>query len=101
MQPEANPAVSPMSKPWGDENHNPSMPTSQSNPNLPKSSLATVTVRPVSRTSPSGNGKAGSDEDEDDDEAWADMMKKRDKKKSSWKLKRGTSGFGDLLSTVH
>ncbi|OGE48259.1 hypothetical protein PENARI_c030G01210 [Penicillium arizonense] len=102
MQPEqANRAVSPMNKPWGDENHNPALPMSQSHPNLPKSSLATVTVRPVSRNSPSGNRKAGSDEDDDDDEAWADMMKKRDKKKSSWKLKRGTSGFGDLLSAVH
>jgi hypothetical protein len=34
------------------------------------------------------NRKPGSDEEEDDDEAWADMAKKREKKKSSWKMKR-------------
>jgi hypothetical protein len=87
---------------WGDENQSPSMMNSQSHPNLPKSQLATVTVRPVSRNSrvDTGARKTASD-DEDDDEAWAEMMKKREKKKSGWKMKRGTSTFGDLLSAVH
>ncbi|KAI2730930.1 hypothetical protein CBS147339_386 [Penicillium roqueforti] len=96
MQPESNYAVaSPTNKPFGDENHNPSMPMPQSH--IPKSHLATVTVRPVSRE----NQKPGSEDEDDDDEAWADMAKKREKKKSSWKMKRGTSSFGDLLSAVH
>ncbi|KAJ5782809.1 hypothetical protein N7457_004583 [Penicillium paradoxum] len=104
MQPESNYATaSPTNKPFGDENLHPSMAISQSN--IPKSHLATVTVRPMSRSSRPGTGiggrKAGSDDEEDDEEAWADMVKKRDKKKSSWKLKRGTSSFGDLLSAVH
>lgn len=86
---------------WNDENKATTMPQSQ----LPKStSVATITIRPVStdRRSASGGKKAraGSD-DEDDDEAWAEMMKKRDKKKSSWKMKRATSSIGDLLSAVH
>ncbi|KAJ5799969.1 uncharacterized protein N7518_002037 [Penicillium psychrosexuale] len=96
MQPESNYAVaSPTNKPFGDENHNPSMPIPQSH--IPKSHLATVTVRPVSRE----NQQPGSEDEDDDDEAWADMVKKREKKKSSWKMKRGTSSFGDLLSAVH
>ncbi|CAG8062875.1 unnamed protein product [Penicillium nalgiovense] len=97
MQPESNYAVaSSTNKPFGDENHNP-----MAQSHIPKSHLATVTVRPVSRSTGTENRKPGSDDEEDDDEAWADMMKKRDKKKSSWKMKRGTSSFGDLLSAVH
>ncbi|KAJ5392256.1 hypothetical protein N7509_007746 [Penicillium cosmopolitanum] len=66
--------------------------------------MATVTVRPVSQTgqSPSGRHQAQSGSgDDDEDEGWADMMKKRDKKKNSWKMKRTTSSFGDLLGAVH
>lgn len=104
MQAESNYATaSPTNKPFGDENLHPSMATPHAH--IPKSHLATVTVRPMSRNSRPGTGlggrKPGSDEEEDDDEAWADMMKKRDKKKSNWKLKRATSSFGDLLSAVH
>lgn len=89
---------------WNDEN-SPGKIMAVPRSQLPKStSLATVTIRPVStdRRSASGGKKAhaGSD-DEDDDEAWAEMMKKRDKKKSSWKMKRATSSIGDLLSAVH
>ncbi|OQE07269.1 hypothetical protein PENVUL_c014G01612 [Penicillium vulpinum] len=99
MQPESNYAVaSSTNKAFGNENHNPSMSQSQ----IPKSHLATVTVRPVSRSGTGvANGKSGSDDEENDDEAWADMVKKREKKKSNWKLKRTTSSFGDLLSAVH
>ncbi|KAJ5612677.1 hypothetical protein N7510_005871 [Penicillium lagena] len=93
---------------WQDEN-NPSktmtMPSQQSRPQIPKStSLATITIRPVStdRLSATGGKKGhGGSDDDDDDEAWAEMMKKRDKKKSSWKMKRATSSLGDLLSAVH
>ncbi|KAJ5200196.1 hypothetical protein N7491_009004 [Penicillium cf. griseofulvum] len=99
VMPESNYAVASSNKPFGNENHNPSMPMPQSH--IPKSHLATVTVRPVSRPGTGlGGAKPGSD-DEDDEEAWADMVKKREKKKSSWKMKRGTSSFGDLLSAVH
>lgn len=86
---------------WGDENQSPSMLNSQPHPNLPKSHLANVTVRPVSQNSRVDAGRKTGSDDEDDDEAWAEMMKKREKKKSSWKMKRGTSSFGDLLSAVH
>jgi hypothetical protein len=97
MQPESNYAVaSSTNKPFGDENHNP-----MAQSHIPKSHLATVTVRPMSRSTGTENRKPGSDDEEDDDEAWADMVKKREKKKSSWKMKRGTSSFGDLLSAVH
>ncbi|KAG0161394.1 hypothetical protein PDIDSM_8928 [Penicillium digitatum] len=99
MQSESNYAVASSNKPFGDENNNPSMPMLQSH--IPKSHLATVTVRPVSQSTGVENQKPGSEDEEDDDEAWADMVKKREKKKSSWKMKRGTSSFGDLLSAVH
>jgi hypothetical protein len=91
-------------KVWNDENQRPGLQTSQSQPHLPKSSsIATVTVRPVSPGhSPAGRkAQNTSDDDDDDDEAWTEMMKKRDKKKNNWKLKRGTSSIGDLLSAVH
>ncbi|KAJ5732017.1 hypothetical protein N7493_003498 [Penicillium malachiteum] len=97
---------SPLNNSWNDENrHHSHLSVSQSHGPLPKStSMATVTVRPVSRGSQAGSAiqKAsnGSDE-ENDDEAWAEMRKNREKKKSSWKLKRGTSSFGDLLGAVH
>lgn len=91
---------SPLNQPWGDENQPTSLSVNQAHAQMPKSSsLATVTVRPVSQTSHSKPGRH-KPEDDDDDEAWADMVKKRDKKKSGWKLKRGTS-FGDLLGAVH
>ena len=45
-----------------------------------------TTVRP---TSISALGKSSATpDDEDDDQGWADMKKKRDKKKSMWKMKR-------------
>lgn len=95
---------SPMNKGWNDENQPPTLTVSHSQAHIPKStSLATVTVRPVSRASqsPSGRKPQNRSDDEDDDEGWAEMLKNRDKKKSSWKLKRGTSSFGDLLGAVH
>ncbi|KAJ5286828.1 hypothetical protein N7478_002514 [Penicillium angulare] len=98
--------LSPMNRAYTDENRPHShLSISQTQGNIPKSTtLATVTVRPVSQASQAASAVRkphnGSD-DENDDEAWADMMKKRDKKKSSWKLKRGTSSFGDLLNAVH
>ncbi|KAJ5120569.1 uncharacterized protein N7515_009957 [Penicillium bovifimosum] len=104
MQPESNYATaSPSNKPFVDENLHPSMAMPQSH--IPKSHLATVTVRPVSRGSRPGTGLGSQplspEDEENDEEAWADMIKKRDKKKSSWKMKRGTSSFSDLLSAVH
>ncbi|KAJ5658153.1 uncharacterized protein N7484_001802 [Penicillium longicatenatum] len=103
---DLNHHASPLHKSWNDENRpNAHLPMSKSTGSIPKSiSIATVTVRPESQSSQAGPGirkVQNASDDEDDDEAWADMMKKRDKKKSSWKLKRGTSSFGDLLSVVH
>ncbi|KAJ5806220.1 uncharacterized protein N7503_003822 [Penicillium pulvis] len=103
---DLNHHASPLQKSWNDENRpNSHLPMSKSTGSLPKTtSIATVTIRPDSQSSQAGPGirkVQNASDDEDDDEAWADMMKKRDKKKSSWKMKRGTSSFGDLLSVVH
>jgi hypothetical protein len=94
-------------KPWNNENPRPtSVSPSHLQPGDRKStSLATVTVRPVGdtgRDSISGkeNVKSAVPE-EDEDEAWADLKKKREKKKSSWKLKKENSTLGDLLHMVH
>ncbi|KAJ5558586.1 hypothetical protein N7461_002558 [Penicillium sp. DV-2018c] len=104
MHPDSNYATaSPSNKPFADENLHPSMAMPQSH--IPKSHMANVTVRPLSRDSRPGTGLGTThlspEDDEDDEEAWADMIKKRDKKKSSWKTKRATSSFSDLLSAVH
>lgn len=98
------PGTSPRHQPWMDENHLSPMAVPRPQSGLAKSTtMASVTVRPISQTgqSPAGRRAQAGSEDEDDDEGWAEMMKKRDKKKSSWKLKRGTSSFGDLLGAVH
>lgn len=93
-------------KPWNDENRKSTFSAVPPVPsNLAKStSMATVTVRPLSSNSrtpsPSKNTATASD-DEDDEEGWAEMMKKREKKKSSWKMKKTSSGLGDLLHAVH
>lgn len=106
MQGESDHYVSsPLNRPWGDENQPTHLSPAQAHAQIPKSSsLATATMRPVSRISqvgPSGRQPQPRSDDEDDDEAWADMVKKRDKKKSSWKSKRATTSFGDLLGAVH
>jgi hypothetical protein len=94
-------------KPWNNENSRPtSVSPSHLQPGDRKStSLATVTVRPVGGTGrDSISGKQNVKNavpDEDEDEAWADLMKKREKKKSSWKLKKESSALGDLLHMVH
>ncbi|EED21723.1 conserved hypothetical protein [Talaromyces stipitatus ATCC 10500] len=94
-------------KPWNNENPRPtSVSPSHMQPGERKStSLATVTIRPVANTNrQSISGKQNvkpAVPDEDEDEAWADMMKKREKKKSSWKLKKENSTLGDLLHMVH
>lgn len=94
-------------KPWNNENPRPtSVSPSHLQPGDRKStSLATVTVRPVGdtgRDSISGkqNVKSAVPE-ENEDEAWANLKKKREKKKSSWKLKKENSTLGDLLHMVH
>lgn len=64
---------------------------------------ATLTVRPVSSTSMSGLNHTPaklSPEDEDEDDGWAEMMKKREKKKSTWKMKKENSGLGDLYPSA-
>lgn len=102
VQPEQGPSlVPPMSKPWNDENQRSSI-------SLVKPSAPSVTVRPVSSagfsvsaSKPRQAAAAAADDDDDDDEGWAEMMKKRENKKSNWKTKRETSNLGDLLNVVH
>ncbi|KAF9883196.1 hypothetical protein FE257_003883 [Aspergillus nanangensis] len=88
------------SKPWNDENHRSSLSTAS-----PSSShLNKPTIRPVSSGSKfalASRGNNGALEEDDEDEGWAEMMKKREKKRNNWKLKKETSGFGDLLNAVH
>ncbi|KKK15513.1 hypothetical protein P175DRAFT_0441323 [Aspergillus ochraceoroseus IBT 24754] len=87
-----------LSKPWNDENRRTSMlsPSTSSN-------LAKPVVRPVSshNRSHSKLDHHVEAEDEDDDEGWAEMMKKREKKRNNWKIKKESSSFGDLLNAVH
>lgn len=94
------------SKPWNNENQRP--PSFAPSPNQAadrkSTSVATVTVRPVNthaQESAAGKSNTGGASDDEEGEGWAEMMKKREKKKSGWKLKKGTSGLGDLLHMVH
>lgn len=93
-------------KPWNENQRPNSVVPSHPQPSDRKStSLATVTVRSVSapsrETLTGKQNSKGAVSDDDDDEGWADMMKSREKKKSSWKLKKETSALGDLLHMVH
>ncbi|RDL34605.1 Uncharacterized protein BP5553_07733 [Venustampulla echinocandica] len=48
-----------------------------------------VTVRPVR--------KSETPSDEDDEEGWEEMAKKREKKKSKWRMKKDTNGLKEML----
>ena len=41
--------------------------------------------------------KAGNVSDEDDEEGWEEMVKKREMKKSTWRIKKDTNGLKELL----
>lgn len=92
----------PIPKPWNDENRRSSITSA-------KASVPSATVRPVSSGSLTAATKPRTmpvpvDDDDDDDEGWAEMMKKRENKKSNWKTKQETnssSDIGDLASIVH
>ncbi|KAH8698268.1 hypothetical protein BGW36DRAFT_396091 [Talaromyces proteolyticus] len=93
-------------KPWNNENQRPvsTSPASALASDRKSTSIATVTVRSVSAQGQhdfASKPHAGAGSDDDEDKGWADMMKKREKKKSSWKLKKETPALGDLLHMVH
>jgi hypothetical protein len=67
---------------------------SWANGEVGKQSPSMATIRPVN----SGGKKASAPpDDEDDDQGWAEMKKKRDQKKSTWKMKKGHNGLQDLF----
>jgi hypothetical protein len=90
----------PLNKPWNDENRRMST-LSPSIANPPNSTIRPVSSYSRTLTAPSKLGSHVQVEEEDDDEGWAEMMKKREKKRSNWKVKKETSSFGDLLNAVH
>lgn len=102
LQPDTASAAYPLaSKPWNDENQRSSVSIASPAP----SQVPKPTPRPISNGGKSalarGPGNGIEPDDEDDDEGWAEMMKKRDNKRSNWKSKKETSSLGDLLNTVH
>ncbi|KAK1138384.1 hypothetical protein N8T08_002648 [Aspergillus melleus] len=102
LQPDTASAAYPLaSKPWNDENQRSSVSIASPVP----SQMPKPTPRPISNGGKSalarGPGNGIEPDDEDDDEGWAEMMKKRENKRSNWKSKKETSSLGDLLNTVH
>ncbi|KAE8349172.1 hypothetical protein BDV28DRAFT_141750 [Aspergillus coremiiformis] len=101
LPPEPAPAAYPFpSKPWNDENQKSTLSVSSPNGSHPTKTAA----QPISRgDKPAITSKPGhsAEPEEDDDEGWAEMMKKREKNRSNWKMKKETSSFGDLLNAVH
>ncbi|KAL2834510.1 hypothetical protein BDW59DRAFT_48457 [Aspergillus cavernicola] len=91
----------PLAKPWNDENRRSSVLTPSVNVNPPNTTIRPVSSYSRTLTAPSKLGSQMQPEDEDEDEGWADMMKKREKKRSNWKTKKEPSSFGDLLNAVH
>ncbi|PLB36693.1 uncharacterized protein BDW47DRAFT_127065 [Aspergillus candidus] len=99
MQAEAaTSAEASLPRQWNDENQ-------KSLLSVASPAASRLAQRPISSGSRSAASVQGNrvrqDEDEDEDEGWADMMKKREKKRNNWKLKKETNGFGDLLNAVH
>ncbi|KAL3463776.1 hypothetical protein BJX64DRAFT_110662 [Aspergillus heterothallicus] len=91
----------PLSKSWNDENRRMSTLSPPSNANPPNPTIRPVSSYSRTLTAPSKLGSHIQVEEEDDDEGWAEMMKKREKKRSNWKVKKETSSFGDILNAVH
>ncbi|KAI1986865.1 hypothetical protein LOZ51_000023 [Ophidiomyces ophidiicola] len=54
------------------------------------------TIRPVSGLVSSAKN---ANEDDDDEKGWAEMAKAREKNKSGWRFKKGSSSLGDLFHT--
>ncbi|KAF7184644.1 hypothetical protein CNMCM7691_005956 [Aspergillus felis] len=101
LQPDHGSAAYPsMAKQWNDENQrtaSPAGPLAMKSPSMP-----TVTVRPVSTDGrPQNESRNAVLDDENEDEGWAELLKKREKKKSNWRIKKETSSLGDLLNVVH
>ncbi|KAH2673901.1 hypothetical protein KXV32_007505 [Aspergillus fumigatus] len=101
LQPDHGPAAySSMARQWNDENQrtaSPAGPLTMKSPSMPS-----VTVCPVSTDGrPQNESKNAVLDDEDEDEGWAELLKKREKKKSNWRIKKETSSLGDLLNVVH
>ncbi|KAF7133921.1 hypothetical protein CNMCM5793_005387 [Aspergillus hiratsukae] len=100
LQLDQSAAYPSMARQWNDENQrtaSPAGPLAMKSPSMP-----TLTVRPVSTDGrPHNESKNAVQDDEDEDEGWAELMKKREKKKSSWRIKKETSSLGDLVNVVH
>lgn len=101
LQPEPGSAAYPfVSKSWNDENHKSTL--SVTSPDRSQSIItATHPISSGDKPAISSNTVHSADPDDDEDEGWAEMMKKREKKRSNWKMKKETSSFGDLLNVVH
>ncbi|KMP05846.1 hypothetical protein DIZ76_014958 [Coccidioides immitis] len=78
-------------RPWLDEARNSTFTSSSPQPRLNHSG---ATIRPVSGLVTSAQN---ANDDDDDDEGWAEMAKAREKKKSGWRFKKGSSPLGDLF----
>lgn len=59
----------------------------------PDAQTASANIRPANNNAK----KAEAGSDDDDDEGWAEMQKRKEKKRSNWKTKKGNSGFQDLF----
>ncbi|KAL5335253.1 hypothetical protein BJX70DRAFT_410660 [Aspergillus crustosus] len=91
----------PLPKPWNDENQRSTFATPSAIANSPNPTIRPVSSYSRTLTAPSKLHSQAQPEDEDEDEGWADMMKKREKKRNNWKVKKESSSFGDLLNAVH
>ncbi|KAL4866396.1 hypothetical protein BDV12DRAFT_135994 [Aspergillus spectabilis] len=91
----------PLPKPWNDENRRSTLATPSANANPPNTTIRPVSSYSRTLTAPSKLHSQVQPEEEDEDEGWAEMMKKREKKRNNWKVKKESSSFGDLLNAVH
>ncbi|KAL5001425.1 hypothetical protein BDV10DRAFT_5836 [Aspergillus recurvatus] len=94
----------PPSKPWNDENRRATYLAPSANTNPPNTTIRPLSTYSRTLTVPSrlNSHSPAQPDEEDDDEGWAEMMKKREKKRTNWKVKKESSNFGeDLLNAVH
>ncbi|KAL4911617.1 hypothetical protein BDW74DRAFT_10853 [Aspergillus multicolor] len=91
-------------KQWNNENRRATYLAPSANVTSPNTTIRPVSSYSRTLTVPSklsSHSPAPADE-EDEDEGWAEMMKKREKKRTNWKVKKESSTFGeDLLNAVH
>jgi hypothetical protein len=94
---QLNPAMSKRSSTFTSRNYQPWSTNDGENGRHSPSSTIRALATPGASKKPASKAA----DDEDDDQGWAEMSRKRDKKKSTWKMKRAQTGLQEFQEFFH